>query len=357
MRKPCCWRWPLAGHAGQFHATRVNSQCFGGALPLFASHRSGWRSLLRRVFPTVGSVSSHMLTVSLLLLGLPAAAVAPTAMHLLADPRTVARLGPAAEIAFGPVEKATQNPLLREDKPWEAAWLNTYPTVAFDPTVRKYKLWYNGLTSCPPDMYPGPGMCPHPGYPPAWLPSIQREQRTATFYAESDDGLRRTKPSLGVVSWNGTTANNIVVDAGNCDGNRGIFLDPHERNASRRFKIFGERNASGAAVFCSWATRALVVGASADGIRWTDWTNVSTMNVAADTACNAIWDVDLHTYLAFTRRHCDTEFPTLPFCRGKLKEWGVRREVRSEAKEFLSGSNWSYAVEVAHGEAQGTYDM
>ena len=301
-----------------------------------------------------------MATVALLLLLLlqPAGSASQTAaVHLLADPRTVLRQSAAVEIVLGPVTKAAANPLLVEDRPWEAAWLNTYPTVAWDRTARKYKLWYNGLTSCPKGMYPGPGMCPRPNYPAAWLSAIDREQRTATFFAESDDGVRWIKPSLGVVAWNGSTANNIVVDAGNCDGNRGVFLDPHEKNASRRFKLFGERNASGEAVFCSWATRALAVAASKDGTHWTDWTNVSAMNVAADTACNALRDADLGTFLAFTRRHCDTEYATLPFCDGKLKEWGVRREVRSEAADFLSNTNWTYATEVAHGEAQGTYDM
>ena len=79
------------------------------------------------------------------------------------------------------------------------------------------------------------------------------------------------------------------------------------------------------------------------------------MNVAADTANSVVWDASLQRYLAFTRRHCDTEYATLPFCRGKRKEWGVRREVRSEAVDYLSATNWSYAMEVAHGEAGGTY--
>jgi hypothetical protein len=62
------------------------------------------------------------------------------------------------------------------------------------------------------------------------------------LYAESADGLVFTKPALGIVSWNGSTANNIVLDAGSQDYNRGVFLDRHEANASRRFKLFGGIN-------------------------------------------------------------------------------------------------------------------
>ena len=43
-----CWQrgslLPLAGRAGQFHATRVDSQCFGGALPPFCASAAWQRS-------------------------------------------------------------------------------------------------------------------------------------------------------------------------------------------------------------------------------------------------------------------------------------------------------------------------
>ena len=117
------------------------------------------------------------------------------------------------------------------------------------------------------------------------------------------DGIKWHKPSLGLVPFNGSTANNIILDAGDVDGNRGIYLDPHESNASRRFKLFGGMNASGNATACSWAVRSLVTAVSRNGINWTDWKNVSEMNVAADTLNLVLWDSQLGRYLAFTRRH------------------------------------------------------
>jgi hypothetical protein len=66
------------------------------------------------------------------------------------------------------------------------------------------------------------------------------KERTATLYAESADGVMFLKPNLGVVSWNGSSENNIVLDAGAMEGNRGVFLDLHgDTNTSRRFKLFG----------------------------------------------------------------------------------------------------------------------
>ena len=82
-----------------------------------------------------------------------------------------------------------------------------------------------------------------------------------------------------------------------------VYKDMREPNASRRFKLFGGMNASGNATACSWAVRSLVTAVSRDGIHWTDWKNVSEMNVAADTLNLVLWDSQLGRYLAFTRRH------------------------------------------------------
>ena len=57
--------------------------------------------------------------------GPPPAPRAPSTVHLLADPATVVNAA-NAQITFGPVVKAAENPLLREDRPWEPALLNTY---------------------------------------------------------------------------------------------------------------------------------------------------------------------------------------------------------------------------------------
>jgi hypothetical protein len=163
---------------------------------------------------------------------LPAAAPGPQSaaagtVQLLADPSLVARSRNAA-VVYGPVKKAKENPLLVEDRPWEAANKNTYPTAAWDPADRTYKVWYNSNIQCVQGKpNPGPGFCPHLGYPAKWLPSIMGKEQTATLYAESADGVAFLKPNLGVVSWNGSSANNIVLDAGAMEGNRGVYLDLH----------------------------------------------------------------------------------------------------------------------------------
>eukprot|EP01050_Picozoa_sp_SAG11_P016920 SAG11_NODE_2369_length_3447_cov_1.747611_1_plen_1057_part_00 len=275
-------------------------------------------------------------------------------VHLAVDPRSIPRAlaGPTtnSKIVLGPVSTLPQ-PLIRQDRPWEAAWLNTYPTTAWEPTAQKVMLWYNMLSQCPDGMYKIAGMCPHPGYPAEWRAASNHEQRTVTCLAESTDGLTNwLKPSLGVVAWNGSSENNIVIDAGNADGNRGIFHDVHDSNASRRFKLFGSLNTSGDATFCSWSARTVSTATSADGIHFYDIRNVSgQMQVTADTANSIVYDDALGKYLAFTRRHCDPKSGP-PWCIGDYDAYGIRREVRSVslAADF-DDTGWTFGEEVAHG--------
>lgn len=129
--------------------------------------------------------------------------------------------------------------------------MNTYPSVAYDPTDEMFKLWYNGFICCTKGQ-----TCPSPDYPAA-LPTCvgsvgqgkiaegTQSRKTATMYAHSADGKTWFQPSLGQVPWpfpNSSAANNIAFSSGTADPNRGILLDVHESNSSRRFKAFGSFN-------------------------------------------------------------------------------------------------------------------
>ena len=84
----------------------------------------------------------------------------------------------------------------------------------------------------------------------------------------------------------------VVLEGGNA---RGVFLDLHATNRSRRFTLFGslgynaallggEDRAGGPAI-----TTKLITAVSADGKRWSDFTNASSMQVAGDTANNVLY--------------------------------------------------------------------
>ena len=59
--------------------------------------------------------------------------------HLLVDPDVVAATVGRTEVALGPVHKSPANPLLAEDRKWEASWKNTNPSVVYKDGV--YHLW------------------------------------------------------------------------------------------------------------------------------------------------------------------------------------------------------------------------
>ena len=168
----------------------------------------------------------------------------PPARHLTVDPSAI-EASSGMEVTLGPVAKDPANPLFGEDQPWDVAWWNTYPTVAYDATAKKWKLWYDsrqncgckrGLQNCSAAATSDPGMCPHLGYNVSgdvFDGGGPSKASAAVMYAESSDGLRWTKPPLGLVEFRGSTANGIVLSTPGTDPGAGVFLDAHETNASR----------------------------------------------------------------------------------------------------------------------------
>jgi hypothetical protein len=265
-------------------------------------------------------------------------------------------------VRLGPVTKDAANPFFGEDQKWDVAWWNTYPTITYDATDSKYKLWYNGCGDCGcradghqgnfkacPVVAPfGPttetnlssnGMCPHLGYNYSDM-QFGGENLALTYYAESTDGVSWVKPSLGLVDFAGSKANNIVLNT-NTDPNRGVFLDAHEANASRRFKMFGSFGNKGTRN-TGMRRGGVATLVSPDGIHWDGLVPADSMGVAADTANNALYDPNLKKYIAFSRNHCN---------KAACNEsgWGSRRETWSTSDSW--GTNkWTKATEALHGE-------
>lgn len=215
-------------------------------------------------------------------------------------------------------------------QPWDVAWLNTYPTVAYD--GGKYRLWYNSVVDCGPEI--NGSHCASTAYRyPKWMTHQEPRKRTATLYAESVDGIAWVTPHLGLLPWgaNGSTANNLVLDSGAADNNRGILVDHTDANASQRFKAFG-----------SFSNDHMGTMISSDGLKWHGHASADSMNVHGDTANQIVYDASLEGYLAFTRIDCHN-------ASCGEHEFGKRREARSVTKGRELASGWAEAVEVAHG--------
>ena len=182
-------------------------------------------------------------------------------------------------------------------------------------------------------------MCPHLGY--NYTSTAFGDVLPAlTYYAESEDGVHWVKPELGLVDWMGSKANNIVLST-NTDPNRGVFLDTHETNSSRKFKMFGDIGTVGS-VTTGFRRSGVATLVSADGVHWSGLAMATSMDVAADTANNALYDPHLGKYIAFSRNHC-----TNSACNES--GWGIRRETWSTSATW-STDTWSKATESLHGE-------
>ncbi|MFO0953753.1 MAG: hypothetical protein U0835_21875 [Isosphaeraceae bacterium] len=220
-----------------------------------------------REFPT--------LLVLALSLTAPAAADEPlsvgSALQLLADPAPIERVSGGARLVL-------QHPTPREvsltfDEPWEGNACH-YVTVFQDGPL--YRMYYRGADTQYTEK------------------TVRKTHREVACYAESRDGVRWTRPALGLFDFNGSKANNIVWDG---EGTHDFtpFRDTNPAApASARYKAFGRVDGK--------KGLGLVAFTSPDGIHWTkvSETPVITRGVF-DSQNLAFWDASRGEYRAYVR--------------------------------------------------------
>jgi hypothetical protein len=133
---------------------------------------------------------------------------------------------PGTKRVLHPLTRHRRNPVIEEDRPWEVTV--AYCSVYRNPESGGYQMWYQ-----------------------AWHPG----QDIRVCYAESQDGIRWVKPSLGICSFQGNGDTNIVMDDGHRFG-ASVIVDERDPDPSRRHKMVYWR-------------RGLRVAFSPDGIHWT----------------------------------------------------------------------------------------
>jgi hypothetical protein len=120
--------------------------------------------------------------------------------------------------------------------------------------------------------------------------AMARGKGTFLCLATSEDGLHWEKPNLGVVEFEGSKDNNIVMPA---SGESVVFLDPHG-SPEQRFKAISVGH---------WPDPekgGLYVSTSPDGIHWTPGTE-RLFPLCPDTANMAMWDNQRGKYVAYIR--------------------------------------------------------
>jgi hypothetical protein len=109
----------------------------------------------------------------------------------------------------------TMGQVVVPDQTWENNAVYCYGSLLYDaqePSANKFKLYYTSSGR--------------------------------TCYAVSSDGVNWTKPSLGLYSISGSTANNVVISVDGSttapDIGLSVVIDPNESDPNKRFKAFGK---------------------------------------------------------------------------------------------------------------------
>lgn len=140
--------------------------------------------------------------------------------ELFVDDFLVEKLEGKAELLLH--HPTPKNIALETNETWEGNGTN-YVTVFKD--ENKYRMYYR---ACHYSYLEGKDRPSH---------------RDLYCYAESSDGISWIKPELGIISWNGSKNNNIILDGGN--ENFAPFLDTNpQRQADAKYKALGVRGGS-----------------------------------------------------------------------------------------------------------------
>ncbi len=189
--------------------------------------------------------------------------------ELFVDDQLVERLSGNAELRL--FHPTPQNVVFATDAPWEGNGTN-YVTVFQDGA--KYRMYYRGS---------------HYSY----LGGKDRPStRDLYCYAESADGIRWTKPELGLFAWNDSKRNNIVWDGVGAHA----FVPFRDANpkcpAEATYKALG----------VGGAKHGLYAFKSADGIHWTLMRPEPVITKGAFDSHNlAFWDSERGEYREYHR--------------------------------------------------------
>lgn len=214
--------------------------------------------------------------------------------QLVLDSRVIAR-SENARLVLGTPVKDPRNPLMRADQPWENSTNNLYPNLLWDEQEQIFKLWYKDV------------LADKEAIAKMDQPSTVHDVGWYLLYATSRDGLSWQKPALGLHRFAGSGATNIVARD---TPNVGVFKDPQDPDASRRYKMVYDVGLG-----------KLRTRFSADGIHWSGPYEVNGFTPQhGDTHNNAFWDSRLGRYVWFTKLYL-----------------GERLVARFESDDFL---NW-----------------
>ncbi|MDP6547154.1 MAG: hypothetical protein QGH60_24520, partial [Phycisphaerae bacterium] len=168
--------------------------------------------------------------------------------YLLLDSRIIESTE-NAKLTVGAARKDKNNPLFKEDKPWEPCYNNLYLSPIYDRDDKLYKCWYSVFIQCSAESRLTVPLDKRARA--KWTES--RDRKAAVCYATSKDGIHWTKPELGIIDFQGSKKNNIVLEYFH---GVSVMKDPHDTDPNRRYKAIHPESHKTAVWF------------SPDGLHW-----------------------------------------------------------------------------------------
>lgn len=196
-----------------------------------------------------------------------------------------------------------QGVVLKFDNPWEGPF-SGYVTVIQN--KEKLQLYYRGLASAGKDGRSDENTC----------------------YAESEDGIYWTKPNLGLIEFNNTKDNNIILaNAAPVTHNFSPFLDSNKDiNLKQKYKALGGTEKSG-----------LISYVSSDGIKWNKLQDEPVFRLGKFDSQNvAFWSESEQQYICYFRTWT------------KVGYNGYRTVSRTTSLDFV---NWSEPIQMDFGDS------
>ena len=183
--------------------------------------------------------------------------------------------------------RITGERLIVRDEPWEGTrLLDMYMCVLKDGD--KFRMYYGAM----------------PKYPKVW----QEPNCRILCYAESDDGIHWEKPNLGIVEWEGSRDNNIILPRDDFPYTASeysgpwVFVDHKTANPDERYKLVIKMTPVRSGTF---EGRMLPKGqylfASPDGIHWKLTSDRKVNPGASDAKFSMFFDEKTKKYITYTR--------------------------------------------------------
>ena len=172
-----------------------------------------------------------------------------------------------------------EQPVVEADRPWEGDRVYVYGSAYYDEASREYRLWYGSR--------PGNEVGGRSDIRGGHAPSLRNNGFDVTLYATSHDGLRWTKPALGLHAFDGSDANNIVFDFHSAS----VLRDDLEKDPAKRYKMLG---------YLVRPAHAYQAAYSADGIHWKPYPKSAVLEHGDTITLSQ--DPRTGEYLAFHKR-------------------------------------------------------